>query len=72
MSLSQGEFPTDWKKANVTPIHKKGDIHDVQNYRPVSLLPCLSNVFERVIYNKLYSTLKGQLHTAQHGFQYER
>ena len=70
MSISQEEFPTDLKKANVTPIHKKGDIHDVHNYRPVSLLPCLSKVFERVIYNKLYSSLKVKLHAAQHGFEH--
>ena len=37
-SLKTGIFPSDWKKANVTPIFKKGNRFDVKNYRPISLL----------------------------------
>ena len=40
--LTQGTFPTEWKKANVVPIYKKGDKQCVKNYRPVSLLPICS------------------------------
>ena len=36
--LQNGRFPMEWKKANVVPIHKKGDRH-TKNYHPVSFLP---------------------------------
>ena len=52
-SLSLGEFPTEWKKANVVAIHKKSSVHEVSNYRPISLLSCLSKICERVVATKL-------------------
>ena len=42
-------FPTDMKYANVTPIHKKDDKTDKTNYRPISILPNLSKVYERLM-----------------------
>jgi len=53
-SLSIGNFPDDWKIANITPIFKKGDKQNVQNYRPVSLLSNIGKVMERAVYKKLY------------------
>ena len=50
-SINECLFPTKLKLADITPAHKKGDVTDQSNYRPVSLLPCVSKVFE-----KLYST----------------
>ena len=38
LSIMQGRFPNEWKKAKVIPLHKKGDIHQPKNYRPVSIL----------------------------------
>jgi hypothetical protein len=52
-SLRNGIFPTKWKSANVVPIFKKGDNTLPTNYRPVSLLNCLSKVFEKVVANRL-------------------
>ena len=54
--LRTGIFPLEWKKANIVPIHKKGDKQTVINYRPVSLLPICGKVFERLLYNEM---LKG-------------
>ena len=46
-SLEVGEFPSGMKLVNVTPVHKKG------NYRPVSILPDLSKVFERCLHKQI-------------------
>ena len=57
-SLISGKFPSSWKKACVTPIFKhKGSNSDPTNYRPISLLPILSKVLEKLIFNKLYEHL---------------
>ena len=55
--LNTGKFPSEWKKGNVVPIHKKDDKQNVKNYRPVSLLPICGKIFERLIYNVMYDFL---------------
>ena len=52
-SFENGAFPDCLKEANVTPIFKKDDPLDKENYRPVSILPLLSKVFEKLIYKQL-------------------
>ena len=52
-ALTNGKFPITLKNANVTPVHKKDDPTDKANFRPVGVLPLLTKVFERVIYNQL-------------------
>ena len=42
------------KYAEVTPIHKKDDKTDKENYCPISILPNLSKVYDRVMYNQIY------------------
>ena len=56
--ISKGIFPDQWKRANVIPIFKKDKKHFVKNYRPISLLPIFSKIFERIIFKDLYSHLK--------------
>ena len=53
-----GFFPEVWKRANIVPVHKKEDKNLMKNYRPVSLLPTFSKVYERVIYNTLFIYFK--------------
>ena len=53
--LYDGVFPDDWKKSNVAPCHKKDSENLIKNYRPISLLPIFSKVFERLTYNFLYN-----------------
>ena len=53
MSLEQGIFPDSLKHATVIPIHKKGCKLNISNYRPISLLPFMSKLFEKCIYNRL-------------------
>jgi hypothetical protein len=45
-SLSLGKVPQEWKKANVVPVPKKGDIHEISNDRPISLLSLVSKLLE--------------------------
>ena len=58
MSLMEGVFPDELKKANVIPLFKSGDPMIFSNYRPVSLLPVLSKVFEKIMYTRLLDFLK--------------
>ena len=51
-------FPNEWKKANIIPIHKKADKQVIKNYRPVSLLPICSKIFEEIIFNSLFKYLE--------------
>ena len=55
--LNHGKFLEEWKKPNVAPVFKKGDKQCVKNYRPVSLLPICSKIFERIMYNNTYNYL---------------
>ena len=50
-SLKTGRVPSKLKVAKIIPIFKKGDEHDFNNYRPISLLPSISKVFEKYIFS---------------------
>ena len=55
-SIDMCQFPTSWKKANVVPVYKnKGKKTIVNNYRPVSLLPVFGKIFEKCLYDTIYS-----------------
>ena len=51
--LEEGQWPSQWKCSNVIPVHKKGTRTLLKNYRPVSLLPVMSKVFEHLIHKHL-------------------
>ena len=69
--FNEGIFPSCWKKANITPIHKKGDKCVVSNYRPISVLSICGKLFEKLIYNEFYNYLQDNklLNTNQSGFR---
>ena len=69
--IRSGVFPDDLKIAKVIPLYKSGDSSLFTNYRPISLLPASSKVFERLIYNRLHSFLEKYniLFTSQYGFR---
>ena len=54
-SIDNGSFSERMKIAKVTPIFKAGKKELVTNYRPISILPSLSKILERIIYDRLYS-----------------
>ena len=56
--LETSTYPDMWKLANITPIFKKGNKQLIKNYRPISLLPICGKMFEKTIFNKLYSYLE--------------
>ena len=56
-SLQCGKFPTLWKKANVQPVHKKGSRQRKKQYRPISLLPICSKIFEKIMFDQMYTFL---------------
>ena len=53
--LQTGEFPNDLKISRVKPLFKSGETSSFSNYRPISLLPSFSKIFEYVIFKQLYS-----------------
>ena len=69
-SFVSGKLPAIWKKANITPIFKKGARTLPQNYRPVSLLSVISKLFEKLIRSEMSSHLTAQklISKDQHGF----
>ena len=69
-TIEQGRIPTDWKRANVTPIFKKGQRTQASNYRPVSLTSQTCKVMEKIINKKLqeHITANNLLCQNQHGF----
>ena len=52
-SISQCKYPCRWKMGQVTPLFKKDDELVKENYRPVTVLPCLNNIFERLLSSQL-------------------
>ena len=71
LSLKRGEFPRELKVARVCPIYKGGNPMLFVQYRPVSVLPVMSKVLERIMYDRIYEFLKdlGALYSYQFGFR---
>ena len=60
-AINKGVFRDSLKIANITPAHKKDEPTDKENYRPVSVLPLLSKVFEGLLYDQLSEYLEKYL-----------
>lgn len=71
LSIRKGVFPTLWKTAKVIPLYKSGNKKDVNNYRPISLLPIFGKVLEKHVCNTLsdYLTENNILSKFQFGFR---
>ena len=70
-SIVSGTLPRAWKVAKVLPLHKAGSVSDPNNYRPISILPTVAKLTERVICNQLMAYLQSHcvLGEEQHGFR---
>ena len=71
LSLSQGIFPEELKRAKIIPLYKASDPMLFSNYRPISLLPLFSKVLERIMYNRLIEFINKYkiLYKYQFGFR---
>jgi len=69
-TLRQGKVPLDWKRANVSPIYKKGARNLAENYRPISLTSIVCKMMETLIRDRLMKHLREEnlLSPKQHGF----
>ena len=70
-SRSLGIFPSRWKYAKVVPLPKDGDLTDVSNWRPVSLLPLPGKILEKTVHNRILNFFKDNhvLDERQGGFR---
>ena len=68
--LESGNFPSEWKKANVVPVHKQGDEKILKNYRPISLLPIIGKILRNYYMMECLSFLqKNVISDDQSGFR---
>ena len=71
MAIDNGTCPLEWKNADITPIlYKKGDASHVSNYRPLSILPAMCRLFERILVDDINFHLHHNrlITDAQYGF----
>ena len=70
-SLQTNSIPMEWKKSNVTPIHKSGSKKKASNYRPISITSILCRVLESCIKDEITSHFEKHnlIHDSQHGFR---
>ena len=69
-TIHEGVIPIDWKKANVSPIFKKGSRSRASNYRPISLTSIVCKLMETFVKRRLLDHLvkENLLSAKQHGF----
>ena len=70
-AITLSSFPDEWKIARVIPLYKNGQRNIPGNYRPISVLPAISKIMERILYDQLHSYLTTfeLLSDSQFGFQ---
>ena len=70
----QKKFPQSWKYSKVIPLHKKEDVLERKNYRPVAILSPLSKVLEKIAYEEIYNyfTNNKLFHPNLHGYRKNR
>lgn len=69
--MESGTFPNSLKIAKVCPIYKSGSKFELSNYRPISVLPVISKIFEKVLHSRLetYLNSKKYFYDKQYGFR---
>ena len=69
--IATNKIPTEWKTAVVSPIFKKGQTDEINNYRGISVLPPLAKIFEKILATQIiiYLNINKILFCGQHGFR---
>lgn len=67
--LETSTIPSDWNEGSIVLLHKKGDITDINNYRPISLLSHTGKLFSKIILNRMEATLNYNQAREQAGFR---
>ena len=70
--VKQGYLPNEWRLHKIIPIYKSADKSSVKNYRPISLLCCISKVLESLVYDRIYDNISSHISTNQFGFLRQR
>ncbi|CAB3995262.1 Hypothetical predicted protein, partial [Paramuricea clavata] len=70
-SINTGIFPYECKASRITPVFKSGTRNNPGNYRHISIIPCVANIFEKIIFDQLHGYLDSNnlLNTCQSGFR---
>ena len=68
-SISTGTFPDELKLADIAPVFEKEDQNDKTNYSPISLLPLISKIFEKLLYQQIEDFAKNILSPKLCGFR---
>jgi predicted secreted protein len=72
MSIATDRFPMEWKVARVTQFFNKGQRTMLDNYRPISILPVVSKLMEKILYDQTYDYLKKQNILSEHQFGFRQ
>ena len=65
LSLSQSYLPLEWRTHLIKPVFKSGDKNSIKNYRPISLLPVVSKVLEKLVYNRIVDFISSSISSSQ-------
>lgn len=70
-SIRMGVFPSEWKASRVSPVFKQGIKSDPSNYRPISVIPVIAKIFEKIVFEQLYDYLNSNnlMTPCQSGFR---
>ena len=71
LSIATGVFPTFWKKSKIIPLHKKEDLLNPKNYRPVAIIPIFSKILEKIVFNQVveYLATNNLIHPNHHAYR---
>ena len=63
-------WPSDWKRGDWTPVYKKDDKYSKENYRPITVLPCVDKVFEQLVGAQVSAGFEGRMY--EHSSAYRK
>ena len=72
LTITQGIYPNAFKLAEVMPIYKKGDVNNINNYRPISILSQFNKIFEKLISCRLTQFLEKFNLLSDHQFGFRK